>query len=82
MGHGVQENSIRQLSKSLSGWELAIYDANQMILEAKEKVRQLKIALRRLERLKANGVPYPKSVEAGAGEPKTEKPRRLHQASE
>jgi multidrug resistance efflux pump len=79
----VQQKTLRHLSKYLSSWDAAISDANQLIAGKKAEIRQLKTAIRRIERLKQRGVPYPGklepgTVEASVGESKTEA-RRLRQ---
>ena len=78
------QEAIKKLGKvrppNIGGWRDAIQDAERQIAETKARLARLKAALAFCRERLESGEPWPGTVAAGG--PKTEKPRRLHQASE
>jgi hypothetical protein len=63
--------------KSVNRWDQAIADAENMIVQAESKIKQMRRAIKAFQVMRDSGEPWPGTVEAGMGEPKTENPRRL-----
>jgi hypothetical protein len=50
-------------SKSANGWDSAISDAEEMIQEAKEKIKRLKRSIQTFISMRERGVPFPDEPE-------------------
>jgi hypothetical protein len=68
----------KQNCDSVNPWQQAILDAEQLIQHYKYKIQKLRGAVVGFKEMRDQEVPWPGTVEAGVGEPKTET-RRLHQ---
>lgn len=52
-------NSFAHSSKDISPWDTAIKDAEQMVEEAKTRIRMLRSAIKGFELLRDSGHPWP-----------------------
>ena len=59
MADDVQVNSLRHMSNSVNAWDAAIADAQALIEQEKGKVRALRQAIKKFERLRNRGVAFP-----------------------
>jgi hypothetical protein len=59
MSKNSQEKSANKNKKPLTGWDKAVYDAEQMIEKAKQKIAGLKLSIKTFKSLKEQGEPYP-----------------------
>ena len=55
---------FRQTSKTITPWDAAINDAEQMIEEAKTRIKMLRSAIKGFEFLRDSGQPWPGTPEA------------------
>jgi hypothetical protein len=66
MSKGKDTNIFRHSSKGQSPWDAAIKDAEEMVNEAKKRIKILRSAIKGFEELKGAGHPWPGSDEAKA----------------
>jgi hypothetical protein len=71
-------SNFRHHAKSVNRWDRAIADAENMIVQAESKIKQMRRAIKAFQVMRDSGEPWPGTVEASVGEPKTET-RRSHQ---
>jgi len=79
LSNDLSKNLRKSPLSSQTKWAEAVRDTAQQVRETKIRLDQLLLSLEHFKRMRDSGEPWPESVGASVGEPKTETRRLLHE---